>query len=143
MVSETLSCGVVVVRKESDGWRYLLLRAFQHWDFPKGLQESGEDPFDTAIREVQEETTITDLEFRWGLSYTETEPYNRGKKIARYYLGETHTSAVRLLANPLLGYPEHSEFRWMTTDEAMQKLTPRVKRILDWARKIMETEAGK
>lgn len=140
---ETLSCGVVVVRKEPDGWRYLLLRAFQHWDFPKGLQESGEDPFDTAIREVQEETTISDLQFRWGVSFMDTEPYNRGKKIARYYLAETQTSNVRLLANPVLGYPEHNEFRWMTFDEAMERLTPRVKCILHWAQNVIASNAEK
>ena len=34
-----LSAGVVVVRETSDGWRFLLLRAFNHWDFPKGMVE--------------------------------------------------------------------------------------------------------
>jgi 8-oxo-dGTP pyrophosphatase MutT (NUDIX family) len=34
-----LSAGVVVVRQTADGWRFLLLRAFSHWDFPKGMVE--------------------------------------------------------------------------------------------------------
>lgn len=135
-----MSCGVVVVHKEPDGWRYLLLRAFQHWDFPKGLQEPGEDPLNTAIREAQEETTISDLQFRWGDVFKETEPYNRGKKTARYYIAETKTRDVRLLPNPVLGRPEHNEFRWMTFDEAAEKLSPRVKRILHWARDAIDSQ---
>ena len=38
------SAGVVVVRPGDDGWRYLVLRAFRNWDFPKGLVESDEQP---------------------------------------------------------------------------------------------------
>jgi bis(5'-nucleosidyl)-tetraphosphatase len=62
----SLSAGVIVVRKHADGYRYLLLRAFRYWDFPKGLVEAGEDPLASAVREVAEETTLTDLKFRWG-----------------------------------------------------------------------------
>src|SRR5262245_3642152 len=83
-----LSAGVVVVRETPDGWRYLLLRAFNHWDFPKGMVEPGEEPFAAAIREVREETLIADLDFAWGEGYTQTGPYSRGK-VARYYIAKT------------------------------------------------------
>ena len=42
--STRLSAGVVVVRATEPGWRFLLLRAFNHWDFPKGMVENGEEP---------------------------------------------------------------------------------------------------
>ena len=45
-----LSAGVVVVRPSEEGWRFLLLRAFTHWDFPKGMVEPGEQPLEAAIR---------------------------------------------------------------------------------------------
>ena len=64
-----LSAGVVLVRETDDGWRYLLLRAFTHWDFPKGMVEPGEEPLAAAIREVREETLIEDLHFEWGHEY--------------------------------------------------------------------------
>ena len=64
--SPRLSAGVVVVRPADEGWRFLLLRAFNHWDFPKGMVEAGEEPLAAAIREVREESTIDDLEFAWG-----------------------------------------------------------------------------
>ncbi len=52
------SAGVVVVRLAQRKLRYLLLRAYRNWDFPKGLVEPGEDPIDAALREVREETTL-------------------------------------------------------------------------------------
>ena len=61
-----LSAGVVLVRRAEDGWRFLLLRCYRNWDFPKGLVEAGEAPLDAARREVTEETLIEDLRFAWG-----------------------------------------------------------------------------
>ena len=60
-----LSAGVVVARQTAEGWRFLLLRAFNHWDFPKGMVEEGEEPLAAAVREVHEESLIDDLEFTW------------------------------------------------------------------------------
>lgn len=60
------SAGVVVARQERGAWRYLVLRAFRYWDFPKGLVEANEDPRAAAVREVREETGLVALVFRWG-----------------------------------------------------------------------------
>ena len=127
-----LSAGVVVVRETADGWRFLLLRAFNHWDFPKGMVEAGEEPLAAAIREVQEETLITDLEFAWGEEFSQTGPYSRGK-VARYYVAKTNTSHVTLPVIEELGRPEHSEFRWVDDTAASKLISPRVQPILEWA----------
>jgi len=50
------AAGCVVFRRTPRGPRYLVLRAFKNWDFPKGLVEPGEDPLTTARRETREET---------------------------------------------------------------------------------------
>mgnify|MGYP000385444521 CR=1 FL=1 len=127
-----LSAGVVVVRAEKGEWRFLLLRAYQYWDFPKGRTEAGETPLEAACREVQEETGIDDLQFHWGKDYTETGPYARGK-VARYYLAETRTQAVVLGIAPELGTPEHHEWRWVDQATAYRLTAPRVQGVLDWA----------
>lgn len=131
-----LSAGVVVVRRTEEGWRFLLLRAFNHWDFPKGMVEAGEEPLAAAVREVHEETLIGDLEFAWGETSTRTGPYSRGK-VACYYIARTGTVEVSLPVNPELGRPEHSEFRWVDYDEATRLVSPRVRPVLQWAGQVM------
>ncbi len=127
-----LSAGVVVIRWTDTGCRYLLLRAYRYWDFPKGEVEPGEDPMRAARREVEEETGIRNLAFRWGPQYRETPRYGKGK-VARYYLATTQDSELVLPASPELGRPEHHEFRWLDYASARRLLVPRVQAILDWA----------
>ena len=131
-----VSAGVVVVRQTDGGWRFLLLRAFNHWDFPKGMVETGEEPLAAAVREVHEESLIQDLEFVWGESSTQTGPYSRGK-VACYFIAVTRTADVTLPVNPELGRPEHSEFRWVDYDEAVALVSPRVRPVLNWAAQVM------
>ncbi len=132
-----LSSGVVVVHRVADHYQYLLLRAYNYWDFPKGVVEANESPLAAAVREVEEETTLTGLRFRWGDAYRETHPYNQGRKVARYYIAESPRTEVRLPPNPELGRPEHSEFRWVSRIDAWILLTPRVRAILEWSDAII------
>lgn len=136
MQVKALSAGVIIVRSEAGGPRYLLLRAYNYWDFPKGLVEPGEDPLASAIREVEEETTLTALTFHWGDDYRETAPYGRGK-VARYYLAESTDQSVALPVSPELGRPEHHEFRWLEYRQARMLLAPRIQPILDWAHTLV------
>ncbi|MFQ5635537.1 MAG: NUDIX domain-containing protein, partial [Gammaproteobacteria bacterium] len=131
-----LSAGAVVVRETPDGFLFLLLRAFRHWDFPKGMVEEGESPFEGALREIAEETTLADIEFPWGEDYVETGPYSRDK-VARYYLGRTTRAHVELPVNEALGRPEHSEYRWATLAEARKLAAPRVCDVIDWAARVI------
>jgi bis(5'-nucleosidyl)-tetraphosphatase len=136
---QILSAGVVPVRRFGSQIRFLILRCFSYWDFPKGETEPGEDPLNAARREVTEETGLLELDFRWGTSFVETPPYGRGK-IARYYLAESPRGDVALGINPQLGFPEHQEFRWATEEEAHGLLNDRVRAVLDWAvRRIGES----
>lgn len=133
-VSFSLSAGVVILRRKGGDCRFLLLRAYRYWDFPKGHVEAGEDPLDAAQREVQEETGLTDLQFRWGFEFRETAPYGRGK-VARYYLAESPSGKVHLPVSPELGMPEHQEFRWVRLDEALSLVNSRIRAVLEWAEK--------
>jgi 8-oxo-dGTP pyrophosphatase MutT (NUDIX family) len=127
-----LSAGVVVVRQTADGYRFLLLRAYRNWDCPKGLVEPNESPLEAAIRETAEETGIDDLRFAWGTDYIETPPYARGK-VARYHVAATEVTAPLLRPNPATGRPEHHEFRWVTLDEALELVVPRIAAVVTWA----------
>ncbi len=135
---DRLSCGAVIVRETEDGWVTLMLRAYHNWDFSKGICEESESPMDAAIREIGEETGITDLEFAWGDRYTDTGPYNRGKT-ARYFLAKTSLESVEMGIAPELGRPEHHEYRWMNFDEAYDLSAPRVRLVVQWARQIIGT----
>jgi bis(5'-nucleosidyl)-tetraphosphatase len=132
----TLSAGAVVLRRVADKWLYLLLRAYEYWDFPKGIVEPGEDPLAAAIRETEEETTLVNLVFRWGHGFVETEPYGKNK-IARYYVAESEEGGVTLPVSAELGHPEHDEFRWIDYASARPLLGPRVQAVLDWAHKTI------
>jgi len=127
-----LSAGVVVVRRGSPQWLFLMLRAYRNWDFPKGMVEPGEDPLAAARREVREETLIEDLEFEWGESYRETGPYGQ-RKIARYYLATTRTERITLPVSAELGRPEHDEWRWVDPEKALSLASTRLQPIVRWA----------
>lgn len=136
MTETRLSCGVIVARRTDEGWLTLFLRAFHHWDFPKGIRELGEDAMQTAVREVEEETGVTELSFEWGDRFFETGPYSRGK-IARYFIATTTQEDVVMGVSPETGEPEHHEWRWVTFDEAYDLGSPRVRQIVQWARQII------
>jgi bis(5'-nucleosidyl)-tetraphosphatase len=138
MNESRLSCGIIVARKTDAGWLTLMLRAFHHWDFPKGIRERGEEPMQAAIREVGEETGVTELSFDWGDRFFETGPYSRGK-IARYFIATTTQEEVVMGISPETGEPEHHEWRWVTFDEAFDLGAPRVRSIVQWARQIIGT----
>ncbi|MDH3393147.1 MAG: NUDIX domain-containing protein [Desulfobulbaceae bacterium] len=133
MPPTTLSAGVIIVRFTNNTPLYLLLRVYGYWDFPKGLVDEGEEPLAGAIREVEEESTLTNLHFRWGHEYRETSPYRNGRKVARYYLAESATGKVSLPVSPELGHPEHDSFKWLTYEKAHPLLADRVKPALEWA----------
>ena len=136
MSEQKLSCGVVVARRTETGWVTLLLRAFHHWDFPKGIRERGEEPLEAAVREVGEETSVTELSFDWGDRFFETGPYSRGK-VARYFIATTSQERVDMGISPETGEPEHHEWRWVSFDEAYDLGSPRVRTIVQWARQII------
>jgi bis(5'-nucleosidyl)-tetraphosphatase len=130
--------GVIVLRPQDDQWRCLLLRAYRNWGFPKGQIEPGETPLQAAVREVEEETAITDLDFCWGDAYIDTVP-RAGHKTSRYFIAVSPSAHVYLPVSAELGRPEHHEFRWVEMGTARLLLGVPLQPVIRWAAGIAAT----
>ena len=90
------SCGAIIYRKH-DGKLQLLLVKHKyggHWVFPKGHVEDGENEFQTALREVREETGLAiDLldGFRQSVEYM---PKPNVQKEVVYFLGHAEIEST-------------------------------------------------
>ena len=127
------SFGVVPVVLEPDGSKvFLILRAYRNWDFPKGGADEGESPLAAAMRELEEETGISESDLEWGEVSMDTAPY-AGGKVATYFLARIQKQEITLPISAELGRPEHDEYRWADSTEARSLLPLRLIPILDWA----------
>ena len=112
------SCGFILVNFDS----ILLLQYPQgHWSFPKGHVEEGDlDHHSTAIRELTEETGITNVTINEGWSQRTQYTFRRkGKQIPKqvfWYLAETDQLEVSLSH-------EHTNYLWLEFEEAEQQIT--------------------
>ena len=118
-MKEEVSAGVILFN-ELDGKFLLLNYPSKHWDFVKGKMEKGETPHETALRETNEETGITDIEFIDGFEQEIEYYFHVGnqdihKKVI-FFLGKTKTSDVVLSH-------EHLDFIWLNFGDALKKIT--------------------
>ena len=114
------SCGAVVYRENTQVEFLLLHYGGGHWDFVKGEVEEGESEEETARRELEEETGLTDArfigDFREEISYFFRSAGQTIYKQVVYFLVQVTSSTVKL------SY-EHAEYTWLGYDEALEKLT--------------------
>jgi|SRR3989344_3077707 len=125
--TKVISAGIIVFRWTERGPVFLLLyRDKGVWDFPRGRMETGERSWETAFREVEEETGLkaADLKIQDNFKVFEKFPYNRrGEKttekifkIVIFYLAETKQSQVVLS-------DEHAGYGWFSYNEARKYLS--------------------
>ncbi len=113
-----VSAGGVVYRVEDGRALFLLIRdSYRNWGFPKGHLEEKELPGDAALREVSEETGLTDLVMRGELATIDWHFRFRGKlihKICHFFLMESENAATS---------PQREEgitaCKWVPIDEAL------------------------
>jgi bis(5'-nucleosidyl)-tetraphosphatase len=115
------SCGAVVFFKKDDSTKYLLLNyAAGHWDFVKGNVEPNETEKQTVVRELQEETSITDAQFVEGFREEITYFYRRQgltvHKEVVFFVMEANTDKVQLSF-------EHIGYAWADYLPALEKLS--------------------
>jgi 8-oxo-dGTP pyrophosphatase MutT (NUDIX family) len=128
--------GIVVVRVVDKEYKVLGLWARGGYDIPKGHVEDGEGFFETALRETEEESNITELHFKWGYNYIKTDRL-------RVYLAETKQEG-KIVRNKESGILEHEHLKWLDWDEMMEKTYDYVKPAILWAKeKVTDSEATK
>ena len=118
-MTQKKSCGAVVFRKNREV-KYLLLHyEAGHWDYVKGEVEKGESERDTVVRELREETGITDARFIEGFREEISYFFKMGGrtiyKEVVFFLMETGTSEV------VLSF-EHTGYEWLDYQKAIERL---------------------
>lgn len=82
---EETSAGGVVFRVEDGKIVFLLIRdSYQNWGFPKGHLEQGELPEAAALREVGEETGVSELTIRGSIDAIDWYFRFRGQLVHKY-----------------------------------------------------------
>jgi bis(5'-nucleosidyl)-tetraphosphatase len=115
------SCGAVIFIKKDFSTNYLLLNyAAGHWDFVKGNVEPNENEKETVVRELREETGITNAQFindfRESIAYFYRRQGLTIHKEVVFYLMESYTDKVQLSF-------EHVGYIWLDYQHAIEKLT--------------------
>ncbi|MDB4899172.1 MAG: hypothetical protein JWN53_980 [Gemmatimonadetes bacterium] len=111
------SAGGVVYRLEGGAPLYLLIRdSYDNSGFPKGHLEAGERADEAAMREVREETGLSELALRGTIDTIDWYFRFRGRlihKVCHFYLMETSQAATA---------PQRTEgitaCQWIAYDEA-------------------------
>ena len=133
------SCGSVIYLRKEEQNKYLLLNyAAGHWDFVKGNVESGESEKETVLRELKEETAITDAtfikDFRENITYFYRRQGLTVHKEVVFFIIETHTEKVELSF-------EHVGYIWLDYKHALEKLTfKNAKDVLQKVHEFLKTQ---
>lgn len=119
---EETSAGGVVYRMVEGAPFFLLIRdSYKNWGFPKGHLEIGEQPEGAALREVSEETGLSDLALRGLIDTIDWHFRFRGRlihKICHFFLMETVETSTS---------PQRTEgitaCRWLRFDAAEELIS--------------------
>ena len=118
-MSAEKSCGAVVFRQAETELEFLIIRHVNgnHWSFPKGHVEDGENESQTALREIEEETGLTvalDTRFRETTTYS---PKEGVIKEVVYFIANSQDKLIQQQVEEVL------DFQWLPYSQAYDSLT--------------------
>lgn len=119
--------GIVVVRYFDDDPMVLGLMDEDAFDLPKGSMDPGEHILQTALRETEEESSITHLRFPWGFKHIALN------KLTIFIAVTDEDPEIK--PNPATGIVEHKSAKWLQFDERYFK--PSLQPAIVWARSIV------
>lgn len=126
------SAGGVVFRRDADTIRFLLIRdPYGNWGLPKGHIEASETPLEAALREVAEETALTEVRLEAELQCIDWYFRNRGKlihKFCHFFLMESLGGEAAPAIDEGI-----TECLWQPFDDAMRTIS------YDNAREVLRT----
>ena len=121
------SYGVIPVYKKGEDYEVLVVnqisyRGDQFWVFPKGHPNEGELGEAAALRELREETGLTeaklDTEHPLEIHYQFNDKNTLIKKTVTYFIGHCVNQKTKIIQPR-----EIAELRWCSPEEAIQLLT--------------------
>lgn len=134
---EERSAGAVLFYNDNGVRKYLLLKHRRgHWDLPKGNIEPGEDPIETAERELIEETGIRKFKFYDG--YREVIEYYYRRRGGILVHKRVIFFLVEALSNDVKISSEHVDYKWVDYSSALELATFRnTKRLINRAESFL------
>ncbi|NVK32052.1 MAG: hypothetical protein HWE20_13680 [Gammaproteobacteria bacterium] len=122
--------GIVPVRWIADEPRFLMLRSYHIWTFPRyTLDNASAEAVGEAL---SSEFALNEIDFRLGTECRSTRPYSRGY-VDHYYLVFNEFGEPQLPYSPISNSPVWDEFRWLRHRDARAKLRAPIRPIVDWA----------
>ncbi len=124
----TAAAGIVVIRYFSGMPMILGLMDHDAYDLPKGSMECGENILQTALRETEEECSVTYLQFPWGLKHITLDNLTM-------FIAVTDDDPY-IKPNPKTQKLEHKFAKWLQFDE--KKFKPKLQPAVKWAKSIVD-----
>jgi bis(5'-nucleosidyl)-tetraphosphatase len=116
--------GVIVFHVDNGTVYYLILKQIQgHWSFPKGHAEDGETALETAKRELEEETGISEVELISNEPQVRDE-YIINEKISKpvqkfveFFIGEVGSKDIVMQEGEIFDH------KWITVEQGESLFT--------------------
>ncbi|MDB4337398.1 NUDIX domain-containing protein [bacterium] len=119
--------GLIVVNEMG---QFLALHLYGRFDIPKGKVDEGESHLEAAVREADEEASLSVYDFKWG-----TESFDTQK--TRCWLVQT-SQKPKIKKNPVTGEYEHHGWKWVDYDSMISKCHSHLVGAIQWAHKKVE-----